>query len=299
MEHFALTPEQLNRNGAQTALVQAAVIRDITEGIIPQRQNIAGRIPFNLMKSETLIWVMQDVDYLEVVTCRERRGSSHGLSIRVARGVYYRPGTFRSRNVEWGRDRPPGHRPLGVHHQAPVLLGQQEEIPGQVRPDCGFRAVQRRVRADEGSSDRKAAVLPDRGRMVRIQPRHQPSTDVNRDRHHPSSQNRRRAGPGRLGPSRKPHRSTLLVRPYRLFQEVIVDEIVKLYERVERRYRPESYRQRADIAEEENQALRERIAELESREEIQALRDRIAELERQIREDGSRRRRRRRNNPPR
>ena len=27
--------------------------------------------------------------------------SSHGLSIRVAIGVYYRPGTFRSRAVEW------------------------------------------------------------------------------------------------------------------------------------------------------------------------------------------------------
>ena len=101
MEHFALTPEQLNQNGVQTALVQAAVIREITEGIIPQRQNIQGRVPFNLMKSETLVWVMQDVDYLEVITRRERRGSSHGLSIRVARGVYYRPGTFRSRNVEW------------------------------------------------------------------------------------------------------------------------------------------------------------------------------------------------------
>ena len=100
MEHFGLTPEQLNRNGVQAALVQAAV-SDITEGIIPRRQNIAGRVPFNLMKSETLVWIMQDVDYLEVVTRRERRGSSHGLSIRVARGVYYRPGTFRSRSVEW------------------------------------------------------------------------------------------------------------------------------------------------------------------------------------------------------
>ena len=32
---------------------------------------------------------------------RERQGSSHGLSIRVARGVYYRPSTFRSRPIEW------------------------------------------------------------------------------------------------------------------------------------------------------------------------------------------------------
>ena len=32
---------------------------------------------------------------------RERRGTSHGLSIRVARGLYYRPSTFRSRPIEW------------------------------------------------------------------------------------------------------------------------------------------------------------------------------------------------------
>ena len=101
MEHFGLTSEQLNRNGVQTTLVQAAVIRDVASGVVPQRQNITGRVPFNLMKSEQLVWVMDGVDYLEVVTRRERRGSSHGLSIRVARGVYYRPGTFRSRNVEW------------------------------------------------------------------------------------------------------------------------------------------------------------------------------------------------------
>ena len=101
MDHFNLSQDQMNQNGVLTQTVKAAVIRDITEGIVPNRQNIAGRIPFNLMKSEKLVWVMTGVDYLEVVTRRERRGSSHGLSIRVARGVYYRPGTFRSRNVEW------------------------------------------------------------------------------------------------------------------------------------------------------------------------------------------------------
>ena len=41
------------------------------------------------------------VDYMGTVTRRERRGTSHGLSIRVARGVYYRPATFRNRAVEW------------------------------------------------------------------------------------------------------------------------------------------------------------------------------------------------------
>ena len=100
-DHFDLTQEELNRNGAQTTLVQVGVIRDITQGIVPQRQTITGAIPFNLMKSETLVWVIDGVDYLETVVRRERRGTSHGVSIRVARGFYYRPSTFRSRPIEW------------------------------------------------------------------------------------------------------------------------------------------------------------------------------------------------------
>ena len=101
INHFNLRQSQLDAHGVHTSLIKAAVIRDITEGIVPQRQNITGRVPFNLMKSEKLVWVMDDVDYHETITRRERRGNSHGLSIRVARGLYYRPSSFRSRNVEW------------------------------------------------------------------------------------------------------------------------------------------------------------------------------------------------------
>ena len=100
-DYFSLTQQDLDRNGVQTSLVQAAVIRDVTQGIIPKRQRVNGAVPFNLMKSEQLVWVIQGVDYLETVVRRERRGASHGLSIRVARGLYYRPSTFRSRPIEW------------------------------------------------------------------------------------------------------------------------------------------------------------------------------------------------------
>ena len=53
------------------------------------------------MKSETLVWVIDGVDYLETVVRRERQGTSHGVSIRVARGLYYSPRQFRSRAIEW------------------------------------------------------------------------------------------------------------------------------------------------------------------------------------------------------
>ena len=81
--------------------MQAAVIRDVTQGIVPQRQNLHGHIPFNLMTSEQLVWMIQDVDYLETVVRRERRGASHGVGIRVAGGLYYSPRQFRSQPIEW------------------------------------------------------------------------------------------------------------------------------------------------------------------------------------------------------
>ena len=62
---------------------------------------MSGHVPFNLMKSETPVSVVQSVDHLETVIRRERRGASHGVSIRVARGLYYRPSTFRSWPIEW------------------------------------------------------------------------------------------------------------------------------------------------------------------------------------------------------
>ena len=100
-DHFDLTQEELNRNVAQTTLVQAGVIRDVANGLVPQRQTLSGAIPFNLMKSEQLVWVIQDVDYLGTVVRRERQGTSHGVSIRVARGLYYSPRQCRSRPIEW------------------------------------------------------------------------------------------------------------------------------------------------------------------------------------------------------
>ena len=89
MDHFGLTQSQMDQNGVLTQVVKAAVIRDIAEGIVPDRQNINGRVPFNLMKSEKLVWVMQHVDYYEIKTRRERCGTSRNLRIRIARGIYY------------------------------------------------------------------------------------------------------------------------------------------------------------------------------------------------------------------
>ena len=46
--HFGLTQQDLDGNGVQTSLVQAAVIREVTQEIVPQRQRVNGAVPFNL-----------------------------------------------------------------------------------------------------------------------------------------------------------------------------------------------------------------------------------------------------------
>ena len=101
LRHFELSAKDVNASGAHTNMVKAAAIREAAEGIVPQRQTSNAPVPFNLMKSEQLVWLIKDVDYHEVVTRRQRRGQSHGLSIRIAKGLYYRPGVFRSQVHEW------------------------------------------------------------------------------------------------------------------------------------------------------------------------------------------------------
>ena len=101
LRHFDLSQSLVDANGAYRNMIKSAVIREAAEGLIPDRLNLETRPPFNLMKSEQLVWVIDGVGYYEVKTRRERRGSSHGVSIRVAKGLYYSPRTFRSRAVEW------------------------------------------------------------------------------------------------------------------------------------------------------------------------------------------------------
>ena len=42
MNHLDLTIQNISGNGAHTSLVQAAIIREVTQGTIPRRQNIQG-----------------------------------------------------------------------------------------------------------------------------------------------------------------------------------------------------------------------------------------------------------------
>ena len=98
--HFGLSQQELDRNGAVERIFKGAVIRDVLDGEIPQRLSLSGPVPFNLQKSETLVWVFENVKYYEEKTRTEYRGGSRGVSIRVMKGVYYRVGDFKGKKVQ-------------------------------------------------------------------------------------------------------------------------------------------------------------------------------------------------------
>lgn len=99
-KHFELTQQDLDQNGAFTKVVKGTVLRDLLNGVIPERMRIEGNIPFNLQKGEKLIWVFQGVNCYEQKTRRHYVGGSRGVSIRIAKGLYFRTGGFKAHPVE-------------------------------------------------------------------------------------------------------------------------------------------------------------------------------------------------------
>jgi hypothetical protein len=96
---FGFRQNDLDKNGAFTKLVKGAILRDLLNGKIPDRVNIKGNLPFNLQKDEQLVWIFQGVEYYEQKTRRHDEGGSSGVSIRLAKGVYYRTSGFRAHPV--------------------------------------------------------------------------------------------------------------------------------------------------------------------------------------------------------
>ncbi len=80
-------------------LVKALSLRDLLAGSIPQRIRL-NEVPVLLQKGEQIAWAFPGTDLLEQRVQRASRTVAHGLSIRVARGVYYRPAVFTSTPVE-------------------------------------------------------------------------------------------------------------------------------------------------------------------------------------------------------
>jgi hypothetical protein len=69
-------------------------------GVIPHRMTVDGNLRFNFQKSEQVVWVFEEVDYLEDKTRRQYVGGSRGVSVRVMKGVYYHIGGFKGHAID-------------------------------------------------------------------------------------------------------------------------------------------------------------------------------------------------------
>jgi hypothetical protein len=97
---FNLSEEELNKKGAITKTVKAAALRDLLNGVVPNRFDVDGGLSINLQKNERIIWAFYGCDYYEDKIKRQYVGSSQGVSIKIAKGLYYRTSAFKGNAVE-------------------------------------------------------------------------------------------------------------------------------------------------------------------------------------------------------
>lgn len=142
-EHFGLSQQILDRTGAYSKLVKGAVLRDIMNGNLPERMKIDGNLPFNLQKTEKVVWVFQNINYYEEKSRTRYVGGSQGVSIRIAKGLYYRAGSFKAERVQTSE----------TIHADTGLLGVTDKHIYFAGPSKRFRIAYNKIVAFEPFSD--------------------------------------------------------------------------------------------------------------------------------------------------
>ena len=99
-DYFNLDQDTLDKNNSYQKLIKGLILRDVFEGnYFHPRVNYEGAIPFILEKDENILWIFQNVEFYEQRTKTTFEGRSQGVSIKIAKGVYYRTGNFKGNPV--------------------------------------------------------------------------------------------------------------------------------------------------------------------------------------------------------
>jgi hypothetical protein len=96
-EVFELTLSECG--AAKSTLDKSTILRALDTGHLP-RVKVIGDNPVHLQKDETVIWVFTPASCFEIKKHVSYVGGSHGVSLRVARGVYYHTSSHRGRRME-------------------------------------------------------------------------------------------------------------------------------------------------------------------------------------------------------
>lgn len=98
-EQFNLSQSELDRNGVYTKFVKGRTLDDVLRGVIPKRMTVPAALPINLQRGESIVWAFSSAQYLEDQNKRTYVGGSHGVSVRIASGLYYRVSAFKGEAV--------------------------------------------------------------------------------------------------------------------------------------------------------------------------------------------------------
>jgi hypothetical protein len=95
-KHFDFSYEDMNKNGYYDKFTKSALLRVILNGQIPESKiKVNGTLPFVLEKGEIIIWIYTNTQLLEQRTKTHYQGGSQGISVKIAKGLYYRTSAFK------------------------------------------------------------------------------------------------------------------------------------------------------------------------------------------------------------
>lgn len=100
MTAFELDAHALDEAGIRDRLVKALVLKDLSEGRISTRLKLNSMLPIVLKRDEQIQWLFNSVELREPRTKIHYEGGSHGVSIRIMKGVSYRVGAYKGQRVE-------------------------------------------------------------------------------------------------------------------------------------------------------------------------------------------------------
>lgn len=134
-EALGLEGEYLGKHRHAGRFVGAGVIRRVTEGEDWERPWDIRELGLILGANEQLLWVNYGLTLHEPRTSRTYVGASSGISLRVARGVYYRIGQFRGHPIDRTEVEEVAKGTLALTNQHVYFLS----------PNKGFKVAYRRV----------------------------------------------------------------------------------------------------------------------------------------------------------
>lgn len=115
---FKVPLDALRARPSHRQLVKRLALSDFETTGATTRFKIDGAQPFQLLKGDQIAYAENNIAYFEVNSRREYVGGSRGVSVRVAKGVSYRVGSFRGHSVSRDEVTRVGVGPFAIGHRA-------------------------------------------------------------------------------------------------------------------------------------------------------------------------------------